>query len=182
MLMTWHTKFSFAKSAADLENDRLRKQIDDAAEIMQMIVDGAKRPTEPAFYMWRYHLPALVVAGMSYSMEWTFKRGFGDKTFWAFKRCHESLKAKGESAYVPPPWFRDPDICRSHRSHLMAAEPEAYDEDLWPGTPPRMPILWPVVGPDGAVAELRVAKVDLPLIRSKKLLIPADIKSKVVNL
>ncbi len=188
MLMTWHTKFSFQKSAKDLENDRLRKQIDDAWALVELVQEGG-RPAEPAFYMWQHHLPALIIAGMCYSMEWSFVRGFKDPLFWNFSRLADSMckdghikGQEGRFEYVTPPWFRDPDVCRSHRSHLMAAEPEVYDEDLWPGTPKRMPILWPVVGPDRAVAEIRVSKADLALVRSKKLVVPSSIKSQVVNL
>jgi hypothetical protein len=189
MLMTWHTRFSFFKSAADLENDRLRAQIDDAADLVDLVLAGC-RPTEPTFYMWKDHLDALLVAGMIYSMEWTFHRGFSDKTFWKFSRLADERCAKGHGhgadgsggafKYEPPPWFRDADVARSHRSWLMAQEPESYDTELWPGTPENMPILWPVVS--GPVYELRVAKADLPGLSAKKLSVPSTIKQRVVNL
>ena len=192
MMMTWHTRFSFIKSAREMENDRLRAMIDDAADLVDLVQAGGK-PSEPAFYMWHQHLPALLIAGMLYSMEWTFGRGFSDKPFWKLSRLADSMCAGGHSGgvnykggtfhYEPPPWFRDPDVCRSHRSTLWAREPAAYGPDLWPGTPEHMPLLWPVVSADDPrVYELRVAKADLPLIRQKKLVVPSTIKNRVVNL
>lgn len=184
MLMTWHTKFSFSKSAGDMENDRLRAMIDDASELVDMVTADfgeTKRPKEPSYYMWRYNLDALLVAGMVYSMEWTFVRGFSDKTFWKFSRLADLRSGNGVFRYEPPPWFRDPDVCRSHRSVLMAGEPDRYDAELWPGTPEHMPLLWPFMKEPG-VYELRVAKADLPDVRRKKLVIPASIRERVVGL
>lgn len=185
MLMTWHTRFSFFKSARDMENEHLRAQIDDAAALVDIIQDWpgeGKRPTEPAFYMWAHHLDALLIMGMAFSMEWTYHRGFEDKVFWKFSRLADSRREAGVFNYRHPPWFRDADVCRSHRSVLMARHSAIYDEDLWPGTPKRLPLLWPVTKEGGAVYELRVAKADLPLVRQKKLSIPSSIKSRVVNL
>jgi hypothetical protein len=190
MLMTWHTMFSFSKSAADLENDRLRAQIDDCAVLVDMIQSGDGKTGEPTYYMWRYNLDALLVAGMIYSMEWTFHRGYTDKTFWKFSRLADERcsaghgnganASGGEFRYEPPPWFRDADVCRSHRSVLVGAEPEAY-ADQWAKTPKNMPLLWPFVKEPG-VYELRVAKADLPDVRRRKLVIPAPTRERVVNL
>jgi hypothetical protein len=136
--------------------------------------------------MWRYHLDALLIAGRVYSMEWTFHRGFTDKTFWKFSRLADERcgpghdKQQGLFRYEPPPWFRDPDVCRSHRSVLAGAEPEAYG-GLWPKTPKKMPLLWPFMKEPG-VYDLRVAKADLPSVRRKTLIVPASISERVVNL
>ncbi len=182
MHITWHTQFSFGRSAADLENDRLRAQILDTADIMDMMLDGGDLK-DPAWYMWRGSFEALLIMGMCYCMEWTFRRGYDDKVFWKFSRHADSMVKAREFNYAPPAWFRDADVCRSHRSVLMMAEPGSYDSELWPGTPERMPLLWPVVDKDDrAVYELRVAKADLPLVRAKKLRIPSATKVRVGNL
>lgn len=184
-MMTWHTQFSFGRTAADLTDEHLRAQILDCVSLVDTIVNATPdaKPVMPAFYMWRNHLEALLVQGMLFCMEWSFNRGFDDKEFWKFSRRADAMVADKEFLYVAPPWFRDADVCRSHRSALMARYPDAYDEETWPGAIKDLPILWPVTSAkDPAVYELRVAKADLPLIKAGKLKVPAAIRERIVNL
>jgi hypothetical protein len=183
--MVWHTQFSFSRSAADLEDADLRKQIFDAWRLVEMLQEGG-RPSAPAYYMWLGHEPALLIAGMLSCMEWTFHRGYDDKEFWKFKKRAEALKeTEAGFSYAAPPWFRDPDVCRSHRSALSRLRSDAYGEEVWAGSVSTMPILWPVIKEsltEPAVYELRVAKGDLPDLRRSVLSVPANTKERVVNL
>lgn len=180
MLITWHTQFSFCRTADDLEDEQLKVQIDHAVALLEVLRAGGK-PKEPAYYMWHKHLEAFMVMGMLMVQEISLTRRYDGKDFWKFARAADSLKSKRGFHYWPPPWFRDADLCRSHRSVLMAAVPASYDLGIWPGTPAKMPLLWPVVGDDGALAELRVAKADLPRLKSGELSIPKAMKERIVN-
>ncbi len=180
-MIFWHTQFSWARTVADLENEELQQHINQMVDLMEVLRQGG-RPKEPAFYMWHKHISAFMIAGMVACNELVLNRRLETKKFWIFMRAYESLKDKGNWSYEIPPWFTDADLCRSHRSVLMVLRPASYDLELWPGTPKQMPLLWPVVSDDGAVADLRVAKADLGRLRNGELRIPKSIRSRVVNL
>ncbi len=178
--MTWHTRSSFFRTAEDLEDEYLRAQIDNAAMLVDMVLDNAKQ-TEPAYYLWKDNLEALLVMGMAMSMEWTFASRFDDKTFWKFSRLADQMAAAGTFNYEAPPWFRDEALIMSHRSALIRRDGTGYGE-LWPSAPRDMPILWPdPIGGSSAVANLRVAKADLADLRAGRLSVPSQYADRVVN-
>jgi hypothetical protein len=65
-----------------------------------------------------------------------------------------------------PPWEKDANIIRSHRSRLIALDREHY-APLFPGTPEKMPILWPqVLKADPSVYRLRLKTEDIKRLTS----------------
>lgn len=181
--MTWLTQMSFGRTAGDLTDADLRALIMDYSALVDHLTGEVPLPkSNPVPYMWKGYLEAAIIAGMMSCMEWSFTRRYDDKVFWKFSRLADKMTAEKRFTYAAPPWFRDKDVIRSHRSALMAKEPEAYGE-TWVGAPKRMPILWPVIiDPVDAVYELRVSKADLPAIKSGELVVPPEIGERVVNL
>lgn len=184
MLVTWFTQMSFGRTAADLTDEHLHQQIETYSILMDHLTGDKPLPAKEAVqYMWDGYLPAALIAGMMTSLEMYANRRYDEKTFWKFSNYATKMREAGKFRYEAPPWFRDKDVIRSHRSVLMARFPEAYDTSVWPGTPKQMPLLWPVQNsPDDAVASLRVLKADLPRIKSGELVLTTEIIERVVNL
>lgn len=182
MIVTWFTQMSFGRTAQDLTDEDLFLQVENYSRLVDHLTGVKPLPAKEAVqYMWEDFLPAALVAGMMSSLELYSTRRYEEETFWKFSRLADRMTKAGEFNYVAPPWFRDKDVIRSHRSVLMSRNPEAYDEN-WPGTPRKMPLLWPVQkSSDPAVVELRVVKGDLPAIKSGELVLPAQIGERVVN-
>lgn len=179
MGVLWLTQMSFSRTAADLTDQDLFEQIEEAKTYIAN--DGFSK-NDPSSFAWNGFRDALIINAMLLCMELCFKRGLDDKQFWLFSRTADSLRAAGEFRYEPPPWFRDKDVIRSHRSHLARNNPQAYAEQ-WPGTPQGMPILWPIVNPDDhALYDLKVARTDLALVASGELNVPDSMKERIVNL
>lgn len=180
-MMIWLTQISFGRTAQDLSDEHLAKLIEDYDKLVDHLSGEKDLPKKnPVRYAWEGRLEAAIIGGMMTSLEFTNTRRYDDQVFWKFSKVADSLGDR--FSYHPVAWFRDKDVIRSHRSALKARYPQVYGEK-WPQTPTRMPILWPVVNPENpAVYELRVSREDLPLVRSGKLKIPAEISERVVNL
>lgn len=59
------------------------------------------------------------------------------KAFTSIAREYESLSP------VMPPWYGDPALHQSHRSHLIRIDPEHYTRRMPFTTPLELPLIWP---------------------------------------
>ncbi len=178
-MQTFMTQMSYSRTFADLDNQRLGKQRLEALQTLKQLIYGeGGYPNHPVNYMWRGYESALVIYGMFCCMEWSMKRGYDDKMFWEFASIARDMKADDVYYYESPPWFRDKDFLRSHRSNLIRKDPEQYQ---YTGTPLLMPYLWPVVDDEGGY-ELKVSKADKTRLAAGERKIPEEIAERVANL
>jgi hypothetical protein len=154
MLRTWLPMFGYCASADRLSDKLLKRQIVDARTILEML-DALATDTVPFPYTssndmvllgWRGHERSLCIYFSSFAHEWRVKRklpgGFVSAA-WASKR-DEELAGLGppHNNLNKPPWVGNEDVCRSHRSRLIALNEKRY-RPLWPSCPRNMPTLWP---------------------------------------
>lgn len=137
---------SFAESARVLDSPRLGKQRVETLQIARaLLVPTYGWQRHPAVGMWRGYLPALTAYGLAMTDAWT-ERGFGDtvrEQLVEFApevdgRTQEELAAAG----LLPPWLGDEAVHESHRSRLIAKDPEFY-RAAFPGTPEGLEYSWP---------------------------------------
>jgi hypothetical protein len=192
-VITYYTQFSFARTATDLRDEQVLSCIEDALFLLEH-----KDVRKPYAYMWNGCHAALVVYGQLMCREMQRRHGVKDPTGPLFKRLMTVWeKQKLNSRRVIPPWMRDKDIVRSHRSHLRRRYPGkdvgagrpgtgmnegygGYPASLWPGCPNNWPVLWPVVDGDDYV--LKVARADLGLLETGVLALPGYVQERVENL
>lgn len=139
----------FAASAAVLDGRRLGKQ---RVEVLQLVraltVPDHGWHHHPAARMWRGHLEALGAYGVAVVEAWR-ARGFADTCEATIR---DDLAAAGvarvrtqaelEAADALPSWLGDETFHASHRSSLLAKDPEHY-APLFPDTPLVLPCVWP---------------------------------------
>jgi hypothetical protein len=99
--------------------------------------------------MWRGHTPALVRYGLDCVRVWT-ARGHGDSTAAQIAEfapwVTELSQADLERQSLLPSWLGDERLHRSHRSQLIAKEPEFY-RPLFPESPEGLDYFWPEPDP-----------------------------------
>lgn len=182
-MITWHTRFSFGRTAQDLERVTLGYQIEQAFDVFVALTTEAETDvpdTHPVLRMWEGYEIALAAYGMELGLEFTVGRHMAEDRFWQFSAGVKAFKKSMNETYLAPPWKDDADVCRSHRSNLMRRQPGVYG-DTWPRTPELMPYLWPFVDEDGGY-DLMVSKTEQDLLRQGKRKLPPSIKSRVANL
>lgn len=180
-MMTWMTRMSFFDTAADLEVDLLATSYYDSVGLFDFLVyqEGDLAENHPAVRMWQgYHVAlgmyaaatasTLVVHGISVGLETMKMAG-----------AVEEMRREEEQPFVLPPWIKDTDVLRSHRSNIVRRWPEYAD--VWPGTPERMPYLWPFVDDEGGYS-LMVSKHDKQALADGDRALPKTIAKKVANL
>jgi hypothetical protein len=145
----------FGRTAAVLDSPRLGKQRVETLQILRAIeLPEYGWQNHPAVVMWRGWVPALVRYGLDCVLEWR-SRGFADSTASQISefapevvdRTQRDLDTAGQL----PGWLRDERLLISHRSKLLAKNPEHYSgmfhdvprdlEYFWPGpstSPPRV--------------------------------------------
>lgn len=186
--MLWMTRRSIAKTAEDLDDRDLVDTIARAERLAQyFITDDPDTPNAefdsgPLAKAWQGYEFALCIYGMMLCMEYHMNRGYADGAFFRFKALCEEYKSQFPgAAYAPPPWFKDVDVLKSHRSALLRRDPYRY-EDKWTQVPENWPYLCPVVDDDGGY-KLFISKDDKALMRrGVRSALPADVKNKVANL
>src|SRR3712207_2043268 len=105
--------------------------------------------SHPVVRMWRGRTPALVAYGLAMVRVWR-DRGFADSTHTLIAefapevvgRSQEELAGEG----VLPSWVGDEALHRSHRSNLIAKDPEYYRDrftELFGPEPEDLPYVWP---------------------------------------
>jgi hypothetical protein len=140
----------FAQSARLLDSPRLGKQRVETLQILRAIeLPDYGWANHPAVLMWRGRTPALVAYGLAMARIWR-ERGFADTTELQIGefaphvvgRPQEELAAAG----LLPSWLGDDRLHRSHRSNLIAKDPDFYRPrflELFGPEPDDLPYVWP---------------------------------------
>jgi hypothetical protein len=143
----------FAGSARLLDSPRLGKQRVETLQILRAIeLPDYGWANHPAVLMWRGRTPALVAYGLSMARIWR-ERGFADTTEVQIGEFAPHVVGVPQPALAAagllPSWLGDEELHRSHRSNLIAKDPDFYRPrftELFGPEPDDLPYLWP--GPD----------------------------------
>ncbi|MEO7260403.1 MAG: MSMEG_6728 family protein [Jatrophihabitantaceae bacterium] len=137
---------SFLASAQVLDRQRLGKQRVETLQILRALeLPDYGWQNHPAVRMWRGRTPALVRYGLDCVRVWT-SRGHADSTadqiaeFAPWVRARTQADLQRDS--LLPGWLGDERLHRSHRSQLIAKEPEFY-RPLFPESPENLDYFWP---------------------------------------
>ena len=137
---------SFDESARVLDSPRLGKQRVETLQILRaLVVPTYGWQRHPAVGMWRGHVPALTAYGLAMTRAWT-DRGFADSVADQLLEFAPEVEGRPQSWLARqgllPTWVGDPRGHESHRSKLIAKEPEFY-RSLFPETPEGLEYVWP---------------------------------------
>jgi hypothetical protein len=143
----------FAESGRLLDSPRLGKQRVETLQILRALeVPDYGWANHPAVLMWRGHTPALVAYGLAMVRVWR-ERGFADTTETLIGEFAPDVvgvpQAELAAAGLLPSWLGDEAVHVSHRSNLIAKDPEFYRPRftaLFGPEPADLPYVWP--GPD----------------------------------
>ena len=140
----------FVDSARLLDSPRLGKQRVETLQILRTIeLPDYGWANHPAVLMWRGRTPALVAYGLAMARVWR-ERGFADSTeiqIGEFAPAvvdvpQDDLAAAG----LLPSWLGDEELHRSHRSNLIAKDPDFYRSrfaECFGPEPDDLPYVWP---------------------------------------
>src|SRR3954453_16758465 len=143
----------FADSARLLDTPRLGKQRVETLQILRALeLPDYGWATHPAVLMWRGRTPALVAYGLAMVRAWR-ERGFADTTHAQIAEFAPDVAGCAQAELATPgllpSWVGDEALHRSHRSNLLAKDPEFYRPrftELFGPEPDDLPYVWP--GPD----------------------------------
>jgi hypothetical protein len=143
----------FAESARLLDSPRLGKQRVETLQILRALeLPDYGWASHPAVLMWRGRTPALVAYGLAMARIWR-ERGFADSTEAQIGEFAPQVVGVPQdelaAAGLLPSWLGDEALHRSHRSNLIAKEPDFYRPrfaERFGPEPDDLPYLWP--GPD----------------------------------
>ncbi|MCF6734641.1 MSMEG_6728 family protein [Blastococcus sp. KM273129] len=143
----------FEESARLLDNPRLGKQRVETLQILRALeLPDYGWASHPAVLMWKGRTPALVAYGLAMARVWR-ERGFADTTEAQIGEFAPEVVGRSQAelaaAGLLPSWVGDEELHRSHRSNLVAKDPEFYRgrfTELFGPEPDDLPYLWP--GPD----------------------------------
>lgn len=145
----------FLASAHVLDRKRLGKQRVETLQVVRALeLPDYGWQSHPVVRMWRGYTPALVRYGLDCVRVWT-GRGHDDSTadqiaeFAPWVRDLSQADLQRES--LLPSWLGDERLHRSHRSQLIAKEPEYY-RPLFPESPEGLDYFWPEPDPVAATA------------------------------
>lgn len=173
-MITWLTQLKFGAAAKRLDNKRLASQIENARNIL-FILESPNAPKEDAdleeVRMWSGYEFALCLYCLQMANE-AVRRGQKPETGDFHDLWREYKDCGMGSMPDMPPWAGDVDIVRSHRSRLIVLDPEHY-APLFPGTPPRMPVIWPqLVKSDPRGYRLRLKTNDIRRLNAGRMQLP----------
>src|SRR3954470_3909142 len=143
----------FADSARLLDSPRLGKQRVETLQILRAIeLPDYGWANHPAVLMWRGRTPALVAYGLAMARVWQ-ERGFADSTASQIGEFAPGVVGVPQpelaAAGLLPSWLGDEELHRSHRSNLIAKDPDFYRPrfaEMFGAEPDDLPYVWP--GPD----------------------------------
>lgn len=168
-MITWLPQFAFGASAKRLDDGRLLKQIEMCREMIPLLESGDDWPEEVRMwvgYEQRFCLYALMMVGEAVTKRWIHP--VDSKIFHEY---YSDLKDCGIGE-ARPPWEKDTNIIRSHRSRLISLDAEHY-QPLFPRTPERMPVLWPqVLKADPGIYRLRLKTEDIKRLSDGRRVLP----------
>jgi len=174
-VQTWLPQIGYADSMRMLDTNRLRKQRNDCWHILQMLESLPSNPQAAGnrhalVFMWKGHERSLCLLGIMACYELRIGRREGCDLYPKLHKLDNDLKAAGLTA-SPPPWLHDLDVHRAYRSNLIRVN-DGY-APLWPGTPERMPYLFPqVVDTDPRGYRLRLLNADIQRLESGERKLP----------
>jgi hypothetical protein len=140
----------FEDGARLLDSPRLGKQRVETLQILRALeLPDYGWASHPAVRMWRGRTPALVAYGLAMVRVWR-ERGFADTTEIQIGEfapdvvgaAQKDLAAEG----LLPSWVGDEALHRSHRSNLLAKDPDFYRPrftELFGPEPDDLPYVWP---------------------------------------
>jgi hypothetical protein len=140
----------FEDGARLLDSPRLGKQRVETLQILRALeLPDYGWASHPAVRMWRGRTPALVAYGLAMVRVWR-ERGFADTTETLIGEFAPEVvgvaQADLAAAGLLPSWVGDEALHLSHRSNLLAKEPEFYrprfTERFGP-EPDDLPYVWP---------------------------------------
>ncbi|HST47139.1 MSMEG_6728 family protein [Jatrophihabitans sp.] len=146
----------FLATAHVLDRKRLGKQRVEVLQILRALeLPDYGWQNHPAVRMWQGYTPALVRYGLDCVRAWT-ARGHGDSTAgqiaefapWVIELSQADLERES----LLPGWLGDERLHRSHRSQLIAKDPEFY-RPLFPESPEGLDYFWPEPAPPVDTAE-----------------------------
>jgi hypothetical protein len=140
----------FADSARLLDSPRLGKQRVETLQILRAIeLPDYGWASHPAVLMWRGRTPALVAYGLAMARIWQ-ERGFADSTTAQIGEFAPEVVGVPQpdlaAAGLLPTWLGDEDLHRSHRSNLIAKDPDFYRHrfaERFGAEPDDLPYVWP---------------------------------------
>ncbi|WP_289019052.1 MSMEG_6728 family protein [uncultured Ornithinimicrobium sp.] len=143
----------FDESARLLDDARLGKQRVETLQVLRALeLPDYGWVNHPAVRMWRGRTPALVAYGLAMVRQWR-DRGHADGTAPAIAEFAPGVvdvpQQELAAAGLLPSWLGDAELHRSHRSNLLAKDPDHYRPLLtarYGPEPDDLPYVWP--GPD----------------------------------
>ncbi len=140
----------FEESARLLDSPRLGKQRVETLQVLRALeLPDYGWATHPVVHMWRGYTPALVVYGLAMVRVWR-ERGFADSTETLIAEFAPEAagmsQAELAAAGMLPSWVGREELHLSHRSNLLAKDPEYYRPRLverFGPEPDDLPYLWP---------------------------------------
>jgi hypothetical protein len=143
----------FEESARLLDSPRLGKQRVETLQVLRALeLPDYGWASHPVVHMWRGRTPGLVAYGLAMVRVWR-ERGFADTTERLIGEFAPEVvgvpQAELAAAGLLPSWVGDEALHLSHRSNLIAKDPEFYRPrfaELFGAEPDDLPYVWP--GPD----------------------------------
>ena len=143
----------FEESARLLDSPRLGKQRVETLQVLRALeLPDYGWTSHPVVRMWRGRTPALVAYGLATVRVWR-ERGFADTTHTLIAEFAPEVVGVPQDelarAGMLPSWVGDEAVHLSHRSNLLAKEPDFYRplfQPLFGAEPEDLPYVWP--GPD----------------------------------
>ena len=140
----------FAESARLLDSPRLGKQRVETLQILRALeLPDYGWASHPVVLMWRGRTPALVAYGVAMARIWR-ERGFADSTEAQIGEFAPQVVGVPQdelaAAGLLPSWLGDEALHRSHRSNLIAKEPDFYRSrfaERFGPEPDDLPYVWP---------------------------------------
>src|SRR4051812_4335346 len=140
----------FTDSARLLDTARLGKQRVETLQVLRALeLPDYGWVAHPVVRMWRGRTPALVAYGLAMVRVWR-ERGFADSTQGLIGEFAPSVAAASQpelaAAGLLPRWIGDEALHRSHRSNLLAKDPQFYRPrftERFGEEPDDLPYVWP---------------------------------------
>ena len=140
----------FEESARLLDSPRLGKQRVETLQILRALeLPDYGWANHPAVSMWRGRTAALVAYGLAMVRVWR-ERGFADSTQPLIAEFAPEVDGRSQADLAAegllPSWVGDEVLHRSHRSNLLAKDPEFYRDrfaELFGPEPDDLPYVWP---------------------------------------
>ncbi len=140
----------FEESARLLDSPRLGKQRVETLQVLRALeLPDYGWTSHPVVRMWRGRTPALVAYGLAMVRVWR-ERGFADTTHTLIAEFAPDVVGVPQDelarAGMLPTWVGDEALHLSHRSNLLAKEPDFYRplfQPLFGAEPEDLPYVWP---------------------------------------